>query len=273
MPRVAVNGIELYYEAHGQGPVLALAHGAGGNHVSWWQQVPVFAKRYRCITFDHRGFGLSRDGNQGPGPASFVDDLRGLLDHLGIDQALLVGQSMGGMTCLGFALAYPQRVRALVMTNTYAGMRRAVWLATDEATRTQAQALWERRRATLVRRALGLPFVRRHPHLAFLYKEIRLFNEEEPDRASTEESVRQLRALERDPEVAASQEALAAMRAPVLFVGGEYDDVMPVALMEVAASLIPTARMVVVPGCGHSVYFEAPETFNRIVLDFFHDVA
>ncbi len=62
MPYAAVNGINLYYELHGSGPAVVFAHGAGGNHLSWWQQIPVFSPRFRCIPFDHRAFGLSRDG-------------------------------------------------------------------------------------------------------------------------------------------------------------------------------------------------------------------
>jgi 3-oxoadipate enol-lactonase len=272
MPRAAVNGIQVYYQVHGQGAAVAFAHGAGGNHMSWWQQVPAFARHYRCVTFDHRGFGFSGDGLDGPGPAAFVDDLRALLDHLGIEQTFLVGQSMGGLTCLGFTLAYPQRVRALVMANTLAGLRRALWQAADDEVRAQAQAAWERRRAG-PRRALAFAFSRRHRHLAFLYKQIRLINEEGLQDPSSQEYVQRLRALERDPERAASHEALASIGIPVLFIGGEHDDIMPVPLMEVAVRLIPTARLVVVPGCGHSAYFEAPAVFNRLVLDFFREVA
>jgi len=80
-----------------------------------------------------------------------------------------------------------------------------------------------------------------------------------------------LRALERDPDVAAGREALAAIQVPVLFIGGEHDEVMPPSLMEIACGLIAGARMVVVPGAGHSVYFEEPETFNRIALEFLAD--
>ena len=76
MALAKINGIELYYEVHGEGPALVLAHGAGGNHLSWWQQVPVLAQSYRCVTFDHRGFGLSREQPGGPGARAFVEDLR-----------------------------------------------------------------------------------------------------------------------------------------------------------------------------------------------------
>jgi pimeloyl-ACP methyl ester carboxylesterase len=122
MPQAKINGIDLYYETHGQGPAIVFAHGGGGSHMSWWQQVPAFSKSYQCVTFDHRGFGISREMPDGPGAASFVEDLRGLLDHLGIDQAAVVGQSMGGWTVLGFAATYPHRTRALVLCDTTAGL-------------------------------------------------------------------------------------------------------------------------------------------------------
>ena len=122
-----VNGIDLYYEVHGlpvgEAETIVFAHGAGGSHLSWWQQVPYFAEKYTCVTFDHRGYGQSVDTPGGPGGGAYVDDLRGLMDHLGIEQAHLVAQSMGGWTCLGFALRWPERVRKLVMADTHGGLR------------------------------------------------------------------------------------------------------------------------------------------------------
>ncbi|HKA56879.1 MAG TPA: alpha/beta hydrolase, partial [Candidatus Binatia bacterium] len=89
MPFAKINGIELYYETHGNGPALVLAHGGGGSHLSWWQQVPELSKTYKVITFDHRSFGQSLDAPDGPGPRAFVQDLTALLDHLGVDKAAL----------------------------------------------------------------------------------------------------------------------------------------------------------------------------------------
>jgi len=244
------------------------AHGAGGNHISWWQQVPVFSRRYRCITFDHRGWGLSLDGDD-RGPASFVSDLQSLINHLGLNEMFLVGQSMGGLTCLGVAIAKPERVRGLVMANTFAGMRREVWLASDDNLRAVVQSIWQRRREDSVKRALDREFANSHKDRAFLYKQIRMLNEEGPSRLQTESQVQRLRALERTPDIGSTREALASMHTPVLFIGGEHDEVMPVSLMEVARGLIPSAQMAVIPNCGHSAYFEQPEVFNKLVLDFF----
>src|SRR5262245_56855635 len=107
MPYLTRPERELYYEIHGEGPWLVFAHGAGGNHLSWWQQVPVFSTRYRCLVFDQRGWGRSTGDAD---PTAFPADLTALLDHVGAERATLVGQSMGGWTVLGCALQNPARI-------------------------------------------------------------------------------------------------------------------------------------------------------------------
>jgi pimeloyl-ACP methyl ester carboxylesterase len=161
MPTVEVNGAHIYYEEHGKGFPLVFVHGAGGNHMSWWQQVPEFSRHYRCVTYDQRGWGFSLDSDA-TGPAALVDDLRSLLDHLGIEQAFLIAQSMGGLACFGLTLANPERVKGIVMANTFAGMRREVWLASDEVVRQSVRDIWERRQADTVKRSLSREFSSRH---------------------------------------------------------------------------------------------------------------
>jgi 3-oxoadipate enol-lactonase len=272
MPTVELNGARLYFEEHGKGCPLVFAHGAGGNHVSWWQQIPEFSRHFRCVAYDHRGWGLSIDAD-GAGPAAFIEDLRALLDHLDIEDTFLIGQSMGGLSCLAIALSQPERVRGLVMANTFAGMRREVWLASDEPVRESVRSVWDRRRADGIKRALSREFSTKHRDHAFLYKQIRILNEEGPNKRETDDRVLRFRALERVPETSADKEALASMKTPVLFIGGEHDEVMPVSLMEIARTLIPGSQMVVVPGAGHSVYFEQPEVFNHVVREFFASCA
>ena len=268
MPTADINGIQLYYEEYGSGFPIVFAHGAGGNHMSWWQQVPILSRHYRCISFDHRGWGLSLDLDDS-GPAAFIQDLTSFTDHLGLDETFLVAQSMGGLSCLGFAVRHPARVRGLVMANTFAGMRREVWLASDDELRLLVQSVWQRRRENGVKRALGRNFASAHKDRAFLYKQIRMLNEHGPNRLQTESQVQRLRALERTAETGITRESLAELSTPVLFIGGEEDEVMPVSLMAVAETLIPNARMSVVSGAGHSVYFEKPHVFNQLLLDFF----
>lgn len=272
MPIVPINGTVIHYQEAGKGFPLVLAHGRGGNHLSWWQQVPEFSRKFRCVAFDHRGWGLSSDLDE-LGPRAFPDDLRDLLDHLEIEEAFLLGHSMGGMTCLRFAIAHPDRVRAMVFANTFAGMRREVWLNSDEETQAAVRSVWERRREEGIRRVLTPEFRRKHKDKAFLYKQIRTLNEDGPNRGDSEDQIQKVRALERDLETSATKEQLARLRMPVLFIGGEHDEVMPVSLMAVAQRLLPNARMVVMAGTAHSPFFEQPETFNQIVMDFFQSVS
>jgi pimeloyl-ACP methyl ester carboxylesterase len=114
--RLERSAASIYFEVTGKGPALVFAHGLGGNHMSWWQQVPYWAARYTCVTFAHRGFAPSHGEN--PDPAEFAGDLAALLDYLGIGEAALIAQSMGGWTCLDFAMRYPRRVWALAMSST-----------------------------------------------------------------------------------------------------------------------------------------------------------
>lgn len=257
MPSTKINGIDLYYEVHGTGPALLFAHGGGGNHLSWWQQVPELSRDFRCVTFDHRGFGASRDHADGPGPRAFVEDLRQLLDHLGIAKAALVGQSMGGWTVLGFAAAYPDRVSALVLCDTSAG------LDDPEVVREQAAALRDAPRgglAQVLTRAYAADFPAKDPVRCFLYQQISGLNQDVPaNLISTLFGVKH------------RADALIEHRVPTMLIVGEEDALAPPKIMELMARGIPQARFIQVPGAGHSVYFERPAEFNRLLLGFLRE--
>jgi 3-oxoadipate enol-lactonase len=252
MPKAPVNGIDIYYEISGEGPAVVFAHGKGGNHVSWWQQVPVFSRTFRCVTFDHRGWGRSLNPRGSIGREAFVDDLRGLLDHLEVHRTFLVAQSMGGLTCLGFALGHPERTMGLVLADTTGGIGDPAVVETIRSRKAPKDV-------TL--RAMSAGFRDSDPAGAFLYKEINLLNpprDPEPNGFTSGEGPK--------------AEDLARMRVPTLLIVGEEDQVMPPPAMERSRDLIPGSRLERVPGAGHSVYFEKPDLFNRLVLDFFSSV-
>jgi len=256
MPRADVNGISLYYESSGPSTgsgddAIVFCHGAGGNHLSWWQQVPHFSKRYRCITIDHRGFGSSLDAENGPGASAFAEDLRGLLDTLGIERAFLVAQSMGGRTCMGFSAAYPGRVRGLVMCDTIGAMSDG---SLDAAV---AKSRETRPAATLDTGAYNPKLREERPSMAFLYDQIRALN---PPRSPNQPSP--------DGKYVATTEKLAKFSMPVLFIAGSEDALVAPEVIHHASTLIPGARYAEVPRCGHSVYFEDAPAFNRILEDF-----
>ncbi len=123
MPHASINGQNIYFEdTGGNGPPVILAHGFMMDHEMFESQVAALENDHRVITWDERGFGLTEfDGK----PFSYwdsADDCIGLLDHLGIERAVVGGMSQGGFLSLRVALAAPERVRALILLDTEAGL-------------------------------------------------------------------------------------------------------------------------------------------------------
>lgn len=255
MPFAPINGIDLYYETHGDGPALVFAHGAGGNHLSWWRQIPTFSRRFRCITFDHRAFGLSRDGagEARLGRRMFHEDLRGLLDHLGIDDVRIVAQSMGGRTAVGFSLRNPGRCKGLVLAGTTGG-------AVDDDVR-DLQAAHRASPAgnlTLMQRAVSPQLKERAADLDFLYRSIGRLNPARPkDFLAPIPGYR-----------GSSAERLADADFPVLFLVGRHDAITPPQIVERCHRAVAGSQYRVIDDSGHSAYFEQPRAFNEAVMAF-----
>jgi pimeloyl-ACP methyl ester carboxylesterase len=257
-------GAEIYYERTGAGPAIVFAHGLGGNHLSWWQQVPYFSHRYSCVTFANRGFSPSRIASGSVDPALFEEDLLALVDNLGLTDVQLVAQSMGGWACLNFAVRHPRRVRALVMASTGGAVDPNTLDAVDRKSIESWLAARRGIQAELLKRgihpAAGERMAREQPALEFLYREI--------DRLSGGLDKEALR-----PRLMAARtlpaEDLKRLTVPVLFISGTEDIVFPPPAAAALASLVPGAKLESVPEAGHSVYFERPEIFNRLVSDFF----
>src|SRR6202521_1524683 len=172
--RLEIGKFSLYYERIGAGRPLVFLHGLGGNHLSWWQQVPYFMRSFECVTVDQRSFGLSPDPD-GLFNRAHASDLGALLDHLKIERAVLIGQSMGGWTIVGYALENPKRVAAMVMADTPGGF------FTPEMKLEQSARL----PADPTPPIGSLPtyaadYFARRPELAFLYEEIRIHGARPP---------------------------------------------------------------------------------------------
>ncbi len=256
MAWAAVNGIRLYYQSHGAGPALVLAHGAGGNHQSWWQQTPFFSERYRCVVFDQRAFGRTKDARDGPGRRAFADDLRELLDLLGIERTAIVAQSMGGRSAVGFALRNPSRVSALVLTGTTGGAVNDEVRAAQEAHRSSPLG-----RRSLARRAYSPKLRQERPDLAYLYRLIGSHNPPRPkDFLAPIPGYR-----------GSSSERLEALGIPILFLVGEDDAITPTHIVKMAHETVPSSQYDVIEGAGHSSYFERADAFNARVQRFFEE--
>ena len=258
------DGARVYYETTGTGPALIFAHGLGGNHLSWWQQVPHFCDRYTCIAFAHRGFAPSSPIAGGPDPDDYAGDLAALIDHLGLGEVRLVAQSMGGWTSVEYILQNPGRVRALVLASTAGTIERSKTLFPDDPERLER---WSREaEATardLARRGIGAAggarMAREQPALHFLYREISGLSRE-LDREAVR---RRLWASFKRP-----LSTLREIDVPTLFITGAEDIVFPAFLADALAPLMPKARVACIEDAGHSVYFERPERFNRLLEEF-----
>ncbi len=257
MPFAKVNGIELYYETHGSGPALVFAHGGGGSHLSWWQQVPAFASHYTVVTFDHRSFGQSHDIPNGPGPNAFVEDLAALLDYLDIPKAVVAGQSMGGWTVCGFAAAHPDRTKALILCDTTAGVETTATTSSHVDLRKRSQGNLKQ----ILTNAYAKSFPEREPALCFLYQQISALNTHVASNL-----VPTLFGLRHNVK------PIVDHKIPTLLIVGEEDVLAPPAVMKSMTEQLPHARFVTVPQAGHSTYFECPNEFNQIVRDFIREV-
>ncbi|HJP40191.1 MAG TPA: alpha/beta fold hydrolase [Dehalococcoidia bacterium] len=256
MPYAEVNGASLYYQQNGNGPDIVFLHGAGGNHLSWWQQLAFFGERFRCTAFDARGWGLSR-GDMSVGRFALGTDLVGLLDHLEIRHTHVIAQSMGGRAVAGLIRQSPERIRSIVLSGTTAGA------TNDRIRELQDELRAERGGASLRDFSLTDTFEKEQPALATLYRQINALNPRRPAQF-----------LGRPPRNyrGSMHGSIIATGAPVLFVVGEYDKITSPELIREAHQLVGGSRMHQVLDSGHSAYFEKPSEFNHVVSEFFADI-
>ena len=176
MPYVRTNGIQTYYEedagpAAGAGEPLVLLHGFTGSIAQWAAVRPLLAGEHRVICYDLRGHGRSDAPEELAAYTmdAYVEDLRGLLDALGIERAHVLGSAFGGMVALEFAFRYPQRVQSLILSDTSAGPRsielsKAIAAYEDGIGRALAYAREHGLSPQVERELATIPQLRADPH-------------------------------------------------------------------------------------------------------------
>jgi pimeloyl-ACP methyl ester carboxylesterase len=262
-----VNGIEIHYEEAGEGIPLVFVHEFAGDARSWHLQIRHFARRYRTIAFNARGYPPSSVPED---PAAYsqdlaAEDIRGLLDGLEIDRAHVCGLSMGGYATLHFGLRHPGRARSLVVAGcgygSVAGDREVFRRDVAAVARRFATEGMERVAESYSQGPTRVQF-RDHDPLG--WQEFRgwLAGGSAIGHALTMRGVQMAR-----PSVFELEKALEGLDVPTLIVTGDEDE----PCLEPALFLkrqIARSGLAVIPKAGHTINLEDPEAFNRVVGDF-----
>jgi pimeloyl-ACP methyl ester carboxylesterase len=265
------DGVKLHCEEAGSGHPIVFVHEFAGDQRSWEPQVRHFSRRYRCITYNARGYPPSDVPNEVErySQARARDDIRSVLDQLKIERAHVVGLSMGGFATLHFGFTDSRRATSLVVAGCGYGAHPAQHAQFQQSSRGNAKAMLEE----------GMPkFAATYGHgparTQLRDKDprgfaefIRFFSEH-----SAQGSANTMLGFQaRRPSLYDLTKEMAGITAPLLIVSGDEDDVTLESSLLMKRA-IPTAGLVVLPRSGHAMNLEEPELFNRVIEDFFHQV-
>jgi pimeloyl-ACP methyl ester carboxylesterase len=250
-----IPGARLWYvDSGGTGTPVVFLHAATGTSQVWEYQVqPFVSAGYRFIAYDRRGHGRTVIDKAAPQPGTAADDLQALMSHLRIERFHVVGTAAGGIASLDYALAFPQRVRSLVVANSIGGVQDEEYVALGRRIRPSPQ--FEALPANF--RELGPSYRAANPEGTRRW--IELEHQSHPDGSAPAPPPTKTRL---------TFARLETIKTPTLLLTGDADLWAPPALMRLFAARIKHAETAIVPESGHSAYWENPEVFNRVVLAF-----
>lgn len=266
------DGVDLYYESTGSGTPLVFVHEFAGDLQSWAPQVRHFGSRYRVIAFNARGYPPSSVPQD---LASYsqqraVDDVITVMDHAGADRAHIAGLSMGGYAALHLGLRYPHRALSLCVAGCgYGAEPSQRERFREEAAISAATLLGQGMEAFAAKYADGpsrIPFKRVDP-AGFAAFKAQFAAHSALGSANTQLGVQRER-----PSLYDLAESLRQLTVPTLIVNGDEDwpCLQPGLMLK---RTIPSAALVVLPLCGHTINLEAADEFNRLLESFLEQVS
>lgn len=262
--KVQVNGITVSYGDRGAGLPLVFLHAFPLNRTMWTAQEQALSSQFRVVTIDLRGHGESDAPLWRYTLDQAADDVRALMDHLSIRQAVLVGLSMGGYILLAFYRAFGDRVKGLVLADTRA---QADTVDGQQSRFQMAQVAYKKGPAAIA--DLMIPKLLR------------------PESINTNpDLVRSVRAMIEGNQISGIAGDLMAMAerpdsipflnqitCPTQIIVGELDQATPPSDAKLMADRIPGARLSIIPGAAHLANLEQPDRFTQIVRSFAEEVA
>ncbi len=265
MPKVHVNGIDLYYEVSGSGQPLVLIAGLGYGLWQWHKMIPGLAEHFKVIAFDNRGAGQT---DKPPGPYTvqmLAADTAGLIETLGAAPVAIMGHSMGGFVAQELAITRPDLVAKLILASTNFGGPRHIPI-TPEAMAVLADRSGDP--VDLVRRGVAVAcapgFADAHPEVLQELIAYRLGDPVPPTAYQAQLAI----GLALYDEKACFEHRLGAVAAPTLILFGEHDRVVPPGNADLLAARIPGSRVQIISGVGHIFPIEAPDRAVEVVVGF-----
>jgi len=264
--KIKANGINISYALEGKGPCLILIHGFSDNMTMWFKQVPRFARQYTVLAYDVRGHGQTETPQGEFSMALLAEDLNGLMAVLGIEKACIVGYSMGGRIALQFAMAHPEKVTGIVFANS------GIMGADAQPSAEEMEALMERRQQMMAifqsgdietiaemmtERSMSPGFKKKAPEIFNRYKSVKKQND----------PAHYLGIMQAMTLSTGQPPDLSQLHCPALIIAGEQDNFMAVSVANAMKKAIRNSKVVVLP-TGHAAAIEAPDDFNKAVLDF-----
>ncbi|HEU4897242.1 MAG TPA: alpha/beta fold hydrolase [Actinomycetota bacterium] len=265
--RLAHNGpVGIAYDVRGHGRPLVLVQGVGIGRWGWEPVADRLARRFRVITVDNRGIGASDTPPGHFSTRSMAQDVLAVLDHAGIQQASVLGTSLGGMVAQELALAHPERVDRLVLVATVPGgpHSRPMPLGTTYLFAVSPFLTDKARLRQFVNNALGPSILRRRPKIARRLAAAKLAHPQSQGAWRAQVAAGMLfNPLGRQRD----------LTQPALIVQGTADRVVDPGNAEALADLLPNAQVKLLEGAGHLLYWEQPRRFARMVAGFLTEPA
>jgi pimeloyl-ACP methyl ester carboxylesterase len=267
MKRVSINGVELACRdespAGAAGTPIVFLHAFPLNQTMWDEQAQALSSRRRVVTFDWRGFGQSAIGDDETTMNHFADDLASLLNHLGIERAIICGLSMGGYAAFAFYRKYAWMVSALILADTRATAD------TEEGKQTRREMAALARRSgplalveTMVPRLLGETTLRDKPQIV---ERVRRMIESNSGEGIARASLAM--AARND-----STDLLEHIDCPALVIVGAEDKLTAPPEVEKMSAAIRAAKLEIISAAGHLPNIEQPDDFNLIITKFVEEL-
>lgn len=257
--KVTTHGVTIEYDDIGNGVPLILIHGFPHDRTLWRYQLEGLQSVARVIALDLRGFGSSSDTPDVMHMDDYAEDVKALLDSLGIEQPVIGGLSMGGYIALAYVKKYADHMRGLILSNTRAA-------ADSESAREGRYSTAEKALAGGV------------SEIAASLLPKMLTQETIAQRASLAEYVKKMMARQRAEGVAAALKGmaerpdrtrlLAEIKVPTLIITAQDDTLIPPSESETMARAIPNGTLVNIPAAAHLPNLERSDAFNSAVKDF-----